>query len=239
MSFGFSPSDIVALINIAAKTYQGWKNACGDYADITGSLDSLLIILRRVDREARQPGSVLVRTRTDAEDLRGVLVNSRSTVRELHAVVERYKSLGLGRSREKNWDRICFGVKNLGDLHARLNQHTTAITAYLEAVGLGSLTRIEHGLDAIPQIKRTVDTLAAEIRAGRREGTVLTAYDDDEQDVWKQFRRELIGEGMRSSVIHKYKPQIRRYLRGLAERGLLQEAALEECEVPEGPRHKT
>lgn len=222
MSFGFSPSDIVALVNITSKAYRGWKHACGEYSEITGSLDSLLIVLGRINKEAAKPGSVLSRNRCDQNDLKDILSNSEPTVSELHAIIIRYKSLGS--SREKNWDRLRLGVKNLEPLRSQLTQHIAAIAAYLDTVGLGALGRIENGLNAIPdRIQQTIDGLAAEIRAGRREGTIMTTYSDDEKDVWRQFRRELIGEGMRSSFVHKYKPLIRKYLKELAERGELEE----------------
>ena len=226
MSFGFSPSDVLALVNLTSKAYRGWKHACGEYADITGSLDSLLIILERIEAEARKLDSVLTRTADDRQDLEDVLSNCEPTVRELHAIIDKYKSLAS--SRERNWDRLRFGVKNLSDLRAKLTQHIAAITAYLDTVGLDSLGRIERGLNAIPErIQQTVDTLAAEIRAGRREGSIMTTNDDDEKDVWRLFRRELIGDGMRSSVIHRFKPHIRKYLRELAEKGELEECAPE------------
>ncbi|KAK4953841.1 hypothetical protein LTR10_008445 [Elasticomyces elasticus] len=230
MSFGFSPSDIVALINLASKAYQGWKKACGEYADVTASLDNLLIILTRIESETAKPESILVRSVDDATDLTKILASTLPTVRELNGVVKQYKSLSLGKSREKNWDRIRFGIKDLTELRLKLNQHVIAITAYLETVGLGALSRIERGLETLPQIKHTIDALAADIRAGRREASVLTTYDDDDKEVWRQFRRELVGEGMRSSTIHKYKPQIKDYLRTLAGTGLLEEDALGEDE---------
>ncbi|KAK3073351.1 hypothetical protein LTR53_005147 [Teratosphaeriaceae sp. CCFEE 6253] len=214
MSFGFSPSDIVALINIVSKTYQGWKSACGEYADVTRSLDNRGV-------EARIGAGAQPR---DATDLKDLLANTHPTVRELGAIVKRYQSLGLRKSREKNWDRISFGVKDYGTLRLKLNQHVTAIVAYLDAVGLSALARIERGLEALPQIKDTLDALAAEIRAGRREGSIMTTHADDEKETWRQFRRELIGEGLRSSTIRKFKPQIKSYLRSLAEEGLLEES---------------
>ncbi|KJX95566.1 hypothetical protein TI39_contig4104g00007 [Zymoseptoria brevis] len=227
MSFGFSPSDIVTLVNLAHKTYRGWKTACGDYADITSSLDGLLVLLERVENEAEQPHTALIRSRKDRDDVRDIISACTATIQELSSIISRYRSLGLGKSREKNWEKICFGSKNLDSLKAKLIQHQSALSAYLSAVGLSSITRIEQDLHALPdKIQKTVDGLAAEIRAGRREGSVMTTYDDDEKDVWRQFRRELIGDGMRSSFVHRYKPQIRRYLRDLADDGLLEEAEL-------------
>ena len=226
MSFGFSPSDVVALVNITTRAYRGWKNACGEYSEITGSLDSLLIVVGRIEDEASKPNSVLLRTQNDGYDLKDILYNSGSTVRELHTIIARFKSLGS--SREKNWDRLQLGVKNLDPLRVKLTAHIAAITAYLNAVGLGALGRIERDLNAIPeQIQRTIDGLAAEIRAGRREGSIMTTYSDDEKEVWKQLRRELIGEGVKSATIHKFKPLIRRYLKELADRGELEELPLE------------
>ena len=223
MSFGFSPSDIVTLLKLVTKTYQGWKNACGEYADITSMLDGLCIVLGRIRDEANKPTSLLARNDADREELGDVLRGCRKTVQELNAVVVKFKSLSS--SRKKNWDRLRLGVKNLNDLRAKLTQHTTTITAYLEAVGLGSLARIEDRLSTLPnEILQGIDGLAAEIRAGRREGSVMTTYEDDEKDVWKQFRRELITtDGIKSSTIHKYKPLIKQYLRRLAEEGSLEE----------------
>ena len=222
MSFGFSAGDIVTLVKLATKTYEGWKNACSEYADITNTLDSLCILLGRIRDEANKPASVLARNGADREELRDVLRGCRKTVEELNAVVVKFKSLSS--SRKKNWDRVRLGVKNLSELRAKLTQHTTTITAYLEAVGLGSLARIEDRLSAIPtEIQQNIDALVAEIRAGRREGSVMTTYEDDEKDVWRQFRREMVMDGINSSVIHRHKPLIRQYLRRLAEEGMLEE----------------
>ncbi|KAK3697715.1 hypothetical protein LTR37_017297 [Vermiconidia calcicola] len=236
MSFGFSPSDIVTLISLTSKAYRGWKHACGEYSEITGSLDSLSIVLQRIEREASKPGSVLKRTAQDMQDLGDVLANCEPTIRELHSIVVRYKSMGS--SRQKNWDRLQLGFKNLGDLKSKLTQHVTLVSAYLDVVGLGMLGKIERDVSALPQqILNTVNGLVAEIRAGRREGSVMTTYEDDEKDVWRQFRRELIGDGMRSSMIHKYKPLIRKYLRERAERGDLEEQPVED--VLEAPYHSS
>lgn len=263
MSFGFSPSDILALVNIARKTYRGWKSACGEYADITTSLDHLLILLERIEDEAEKPRTAIVRNKRDVEDLGDIIHACNKTVRELHAILTKFQSLGQGKSREKNWDRIRFGNKTLDSLRSKIQQHGASLAVYLDTVGLSSLARIESQTNALSeQIRNAVESLTAEIRngdavtrmeqvlgllpdkmqktvdclvkdinSGRREGSIMTTYSDDEKDVWRQFRRELIGEGFRSSEIHKLKPRIKLYLRVLAERGLFEEAELSEADL--------
>ena len=74
-------------------------------------------------------------------------------------------------------------------------------------------------------MRATIDSLAAQMRAGKREGSVMTVYEDDDQTIWREFRRELIGEGFSSASIQKYKSDLMRYLRGLHQDGLLDEQA--------------
>lgn len=230
MSFGLSPSDIVTLINVVTKTYQGWRGACGEYTTITNSLNDLRVLIERIQTEACRPGGVLVKNAKDAKDLEDMLSSLELTVEELYAIVDRYRGLGLEKSRKRNWERIAFGAKSLHGLRLKLAQHVTTLTAYLQAIGLGAqsrneetLARVEAKLDIRPDIRDSIDALAAEIRAGRREGSVMSIYEDDDRAIWKQFRRELISEGHKSSTIHQYKPQILRYLRRLVEQGLLEE----------------
>ncbi|KAK4495869.1 hypothetical protein PRZ48_013137 [Zasmidium cellare] len=202
MSFGFSPSDFVTLITIVTKSYKGWRNACGEYTDITTSLKQLLSLVQQVQEEVKSENSVLVRTPGDRAALENILRASRRTAQDLGEIIKDYDALGHGKSREKNWadlernwKRFRFGGKDLQGLRSKIQGHVSMISAHLTAAGVSTLSRVELDIKALPdQMQRSIDGLAAEIRAGRREGSVLTTYDDDEKDVWRQFRRELIGE---------------------------------------------
>jgi hypothetical protein len=94
---------------------------------------------------------------------------------------------------------------------------------YLETIGIRSLGVLKSMVDELPHMKEVIDALAAEIRAGRREGSVMTDYSNDEMEVWRQFRRELIGEGFSSHSIRKHSTQLKNYLKFLSDEGLLQE----------------
>jgi hypothetical protein len=54
------------------------------------------------------------------------------------------------------------------------------------------------------------------------ESSALTTYNEDDKAVWKAFRRELIKDGIRSSVIERYNEVIKAYVRELGSRGLLE-----------------
>ncbi|KAK6389393.1 hypothetical protein LTR65_006774 [Meristemomyces frigidus] len=155
MSFGFSPSDIISLINLTTKTYQGWHDACGEYADVTGTLNSLSVVLRRVDVyfEARGKASgasdanTFERLALERDDLDQVVGACQRAVEELRAVVRRYKSLGTSQSR--NWDRIRLGNKDLSKLRAKLSQHVSELSAFLLTVELDSIGRTGDSIDRI------------------------------------------------------------------------------------------
>lgn len=218
MSFGFSISDLITLIQLTTQTYRNWKDACGEFAEITGQLDSLAIILRRIEAETKVP---LARGTSDSVDVAQILKNLNSVVAQLKNVVKKHKS--LGKSRSRNWDRLRLANNNLGDLRSKLTVHTSALATYLDTVGISALGRVESKVDELPEMRSVIDDLAKEIRAGRHEGSVMTTYSDDEKEVWRQFRRELVGEGFSSHSIRKFKTPLKEYLRRLDEDGLLGE----------------
>jgi len=64
---------------------------------------------------------------------------------------------------------------------------------------------------------RTIAHTAQKL-SGSCDGSVLTAYPDDDTGFWKEFRRELIGQGCPSPVIRKYKTIFQAYVKELGER---------------------
>jgi hypothetical protein len=62
------------------------------------------------------------------------------------------------------------------------------LTAYLQTIGVQILDPIDKKLDTLLDMKKVVDSLAAEIRAGRRESTIMAAYEDDEKAVSTQIQ---------------------------------------------------
>ena len=229
MSFGFGVSDIISLTTLTARAYNNWKNACGEYAAITGELQSLSITLRKVESEAQSTDSLLSGNGGDHTELATIADNCKVVVVELNRIVTKFKSLGSSRS--KNWHRIQLAHTHHRNLRTRLTTNTQILSTYLNTIGIVTLARVEKHTQQVPEIAETVkrverelqdmtraiDQRAAEVRAGRREASILSTYSNDDKDVWKQFRRDLISAGFKSARVHKYSGQLQSYLKTLQE----------------------
>ena len=225
MSFGFSISDITQVIQLTTRTYRGWKNACGEYNRITRDLETLESILSRLAIEVRQPTSLLLHHDHDLGSLQKITFDCDEIVTELEELVTKYKSLGTNYRR--NWDRLMLGNTDVNRLREKLQRQISLLDSYLNVLGISSQGRVEAN---IQDMKKTMDHLAAELRTGRYEGSVMTTYENDEKEVWRLFRRELISAGFRSDKTHRAKHQLRTYLRRMNDAGLLDEDAPEEIE---------
>ncbi|KAK5120818.1 hypothetical protein LTR85_005885 [Meristemomyces frigidus] len=156
MSFGFSPADIISLVTLTTKTYHGWRDACGEYTDVTGTLNSLRVVLERVDTHFKKRETISALDSSDKqpdhehEDLHQILDACKGAVAEFNGVVARYSSLSSSRSR--NWERIRLGNKDLSKLRAKLNQHVTNLSAYLLTVQLESIDRVTEDMATLPDL---------------------------------------------------------------------------------------
>ena len=92
----------------------------------------------------------------------------------------------------------------------KLINHKTSITVFLDTVQLHESGRMSATLDnqngQLDVILDKVDSIAA--RMGQRAGSLMTTYDDDDKEVWKQFRRELVQEGFSSDVLQQNKVRV-------------------------------
>ena len=220
MSFGYSIGDIITLTQLTVRTYNGWKNACGKYGDITSNLAVLQTLLMRIEAEVQAPNSLITRNAKDFGGWKTLYKSCHTLVVELEEVLDKYKSLGT--NRRKNWDRIRLGNRNLDGLGKRLVGKTASLSAYISVLGISSQGRVEN--DVFPELLQKIDHMAAQMRRGNSSiRSALTTYEDDDKAVWRDFRRELIGTGIRSREIHKYSAALKTYLSRLQRDGLLDE----------------
>lgn len=241
MSFGCSVSDVVLLIQLAWKTVQNSRKACGEHDELTREVLSLHVVLRRLEQECRDTSRPFNRpNETYREELEVIVAGCKKVLKVLDIILQKYNALSeRERSVRKIWQRIRFGngqMTDLVDLRAKMVYYTTLMNLFLNMVSMGSVGRVEKKMDDaggdLREIKLAVNGITAHlITKSRHEGSFLTAYADDDRAVWKEFRRELVNDGFSSSVLRKHKATIKAYVTELGSRGLLDEEDPREVNV--------
>ena len=213
MSFGASPSDIIIVVAFARKLYRQCRNAGGEYLEISREVRGLHTVLRHLKYEVEAEESVLNHDHSlYARELAPVIGDCDFTLRQLDDLLQKYGRLASreGGSAGRLWDKIRFGsneMDELGSIRMKLINHKTTITVFLDTVQLHESGRMSLVLDnkggQLDMILDKVDSIAA--RMGQRAGSIMTTYDDDDKEVWKEFRRELVKEGFSSDVLTQHK----------------------------------
>lgn len=212
MSFGASPSDIIIVVSFARRLYRQCRNAGGEYLEISREVRGLHTVLRHLKYEVEAPESALNRDRAlYARELAPVIGDCDYTLQQLDDLMQKYGKLagregGAGRL----WEKIRFGsaeMDELGNIRMKLINHKTTITMLLDTIQLHESNRMSTVLEnqngQLDMILDKVDAIAA--RMGQGTGSIMTTYDDDDKEVWKQFRRELVQEGFSSDVLQQHK----------------------------------
>ena len=231
MSFGFSAGDIVLFVQLASKTVQNARKACGEHDELTREVSSLHVVIERLEKEASKPESPINRPDDKCnKELGDIVSGCNKPLKVLNRVLEKYNTLSeRERSAKKLWQRVRFGNGELADirnLRDKLTYYTSALSLFVNMISMGSIGRVEQQMESaggdIRAIRIAVNGITAHLlSASNREGSVLTTYADDDKAVWKEFRKELIEEGFSSSIIRKHKLLIKAYIKELGDRGLL------------------
>ena len=213
MTFGSNPADIIIVLEFAQRLYRQCKNAGDAYLEIGREIRALHTVLRHLKYEVQAPESILNRDRAlYARDLAPLIADCRFTLEDLEELVLKYGGL---RSDEKSssgrlWNQIKFGtveMDQLGSVRVKLINHKTNITALLDTIQLRESSRVAATLDnhggQLDIILDKVDNIAS--RMGQRAASLMTTYEDDDKEVWKSFRRELVAEGFSSDVLTRHK----------------------------------
>ncbi len=231
MSFGYSVGDAILLGQLAWRTVQNSRKACGEHNEFTREASSLHVVIRRLEQEIFKPESLINRPNDKyKEELQAIVGGCEKVLQVFNKVLEKYNSLSdKERSTKRLWQRVRFGngeLADMRDLRERMTYYTAALSLFVNMVSMGSIGRVEQQMETaggdIQEIRIAVNGITAHLlSASNREGSVLTTYAGDEKAVWKEFRKELIEEGFSSSIIRKNKRLIKAYIKELGDRGLL------------------
>ncbi|MCJ1377263.1 hypothetical protein MMC17_000355 [Xylographa soralifera] len=238
-SFGFGVGDLVLLSQIAWSVVQNARAACGEYDVLADEASAIHVVLTRLQKEASNPES-LISMPDNAEEFLEIVIRCKKVLRVLDRILKKYNAMPEDDKKlQKLWKRMKFGngeMQDLGQLRSKLTYYTAVVTLFLNRIAVGSLGKIEQQMNTaggeLRDIRLAVNNITANLLAQNREGSVLTAYENDDTAVWKEFRRELVLEGFASSVIHKHKSLIKAYVKELGDRGLLDGPEKAEFETP-------
>lgn len=232
MSFGWSAGDVAKLAQLAWRTVQNTRKACGEHDEITREVFSLHVVLRRLEREIENPESAVNRPGdTYREELEAIASGCQDVLGISDNILEKYNALSeREQSVRKLWQRVKFGngeSANLKDLR-KIVYFTSALSLYLNMVSVGSMGRIEKQMEEaagdLKEVKWAVNRIAVHLMAdSAQEGSILTSYTNDDRTIWRGFRRDLVKRGFSSSFLHKHKAIIQAYFEELGSRGVLDE----------------
>ena len=195
-------SDITALVQVALKTADNARKACGEHAQLTHETLSVHVVSRRLQHETANPENPINRPDDSCREERASnVLGCKEVFTMVDRILERYSTL---KEEEKNmcklWQKVCFSneqIADVGDLRSKIIFYTTSISLYLNMVSMNSIGRVEKQMDVaggdLKKIRPAVNGITAHLLAGAdKDDLVLTAYLDDEKAVWREFRREPI-----------------------------------------------
>lgn len=234
MSFGFSFGDFVLLVQLAFRTVDNARKACGEHNELTHETSRLHAVLQRVQQEASKPESPTNRPGDSyREELASIASGCRRVLNSMDKILEKYNALSnQEKSVRKLWQKVRFGnwqIVDIRDLRLKITYYTSALSLFLNMVSAGSIGRVEKQMDEaggdLREIRHAVHRITAHLmNTPGKEGSILTTYQDDDKAVWKEFRRELIWDGVSSDIIQKHKKTIQEFVKELESRGFLDEA---------------
>lgn len=229
MSFGYGIGDIITVTTLALKAVQNTRQACGQYDELTREVTSLHIVLSRLRHESETPLSLLLQLSDNEKlELSHVVNGCGEILKVLNAILEKYGTFSEDRSVTKLWQRVRFGngeMQDLSTIRSQLSSQTASLALFLHLVSLGSQGRVERQMamqmGALQELQHSIDftTSTAPATAGNRESSILTTYENDDKDFWKEFRRELIAEGCSSKVMVKHRDLVLDYIKQLESHG--------------------
>jgi len=154
MNFGTSAGDALILVQLAWRTVQGAREACGEHDVLTREVSSLHKVLLRLQRELENPSSLL----NSADEGRKQELNELGTGCErilgvLSKVVEKYNGLSEEtRSGKRLWQKVRFGngeMEDLSVIREKLAGYTSAVVLSLNLCSSGSQGRAERRLGGL------------------------------------------------------------------------------------------
>ena len=132
-----------------------------------------------------------------------LIKNLEEALHELDEIVRRYQ--GLARRERRIWNQLRLATENLGPIRNKLIFHVTAINIFTSSLSRGTLAQIETVLLE----------LVSEVRQGRRQPSLASLHETNDDSVWRELESELAEDDISSTDVAKHKAAIKVFVKGL------------------------
>lgn len=245
MSFGFSVRDSILLIDVARTQYNNCIAAGAEYHDLARDVKTLHSVLELLHDESLKTSSPLLRgDRAFATQLAPAINGCGHILEDLQTLLAKYEGLSGNKPvnpTSKLWHKIRFGskIQALGEVRGKITFYTTTIAVLLDTMQLRATGRLEDKLDAtstamidgFQSIKLAMVEEALKAKSGSRcQSTAsllsMSTYNEDDKEVWREFRRQLISKGFKSNQLDKHSDMLQAYLLKLVQSDVLNEMGM-------------
>ncbi|KAL8869638.1 MAG: hypothetical protein Q9174_004122 [Haloplaca sp. 1 TL-2023] len=210
MSFGVSVSDFVTLGQLSWKIYKRCKESAGVYVQLTGEVNSL----RSVLQETEELLSEQELSSQQERRLLPVRQGCESVLIDLDGLLAKYESLAT--STRRGFDRMGMALQDVTSIRQRLTLNVDLLDAF-------------NNSSSQARLHKKLDQLISEVRAGKRERSVISAMSLDltaveTRETWNSLRRDLEDIGISPQVIKEQRSFILDWFRKAVASGLAEES---------------
>ena len=127
MSLGCSVGDIIAISGLAVQVYTAYKEAPGDYRNISDEVRSLHILIDRAVQHFQDP-TLSTKSRQEGQE---VLTGCQNVLKDLDSLILKYRSLASPNT-SRAIQRIKLGNEDIVSLRGRLISNTTLLNGFIQ-----------------------------------------------------------------------------------------------------------
>ena len=172
----------------------------------------------------------------------------------IEALLVKYRGLAPEATAEtskskKLWHRMRFGAEldELGKFRWKIITYTSTLAVLLDSVHMKATDRVEKiagrvegrvesgfaevldRLEGFEDMRKAVLYIATQARSSQQSNAMdsvlsLSTYADDDKEVWRQFRSQLVSLGFRSDSLDRHKEVLKAYMLKLDQTGVLDDA---------------
>ena len=125
--FGWGMGDIIAISRLAVKVYTAYKDAPGDYRNISDEVESLQIL---IDKAAPYFDGTTLNSNSRQEGQKA-LKGCRNVLEDLNSLIEKYNS-SASSGTSQVLKRIKLGTEDIASLRVRLISNTTLLNGFIQ-----------------------------------------------------------------------------------------------------------